>query len=78
MISCKPHQSVAVFKNNIYCFGIPIPGKVNIEKYDISANSWKEIAIENFLSNPFNFAYGFSTIQINESEILFFGGKKFL
>jgi hypothetical protein len=34
--------------------------------------------ITNFLSNPFNFASGFVTAQINDTDILFLGGKKFL
>ena len=34
--------------------------------------------LTNFLCNPFNFASGFSAIQVNKSEILLFGGKKYL
>ena len=78
MITSKPHQSVASFQNSLFCFGIPLPGKINIEKYTIQDNIWREVSISNFLCNPFNFASGFSTIQINKSEILLFGGKKFL
>jgi hypothetical protein len=74
----KPHQSTATFNDTIYCFGIPENRKINVEKYDIGGNEWEEINITNFLSNPFNFASGFVTIQINETDILFLGGKKFL
>lgn len=63
--SIKPHQSTTTFNNSIYCFGIPENKKINIEKYDINANEWEDITITNFLSNPFNFASGFITIQIN-------------
>lgn len=49
-----------------------------MEKYEIESNEWEEISITNFLSNPFNFASGFVTIQINDTDILFLGGKKFL
>ena len=65
MHSVKPHQSTAVFNDSIYCFGIPESKKINIEKYDIKTNQWEEIVIGNFLSNPFNFASGFITCQIN-------------
>lgn len=65
MQSVKPHQSTAVFKDSIFCFGIPESKKINIEKYDIVQNEWEEIVISNFLSNPFNFASGFVTVQIN-------------
>lgn len=74
----KPHQSTSVFGDSIYCFGIPENKKINIERYDIVSNEWEDIFITNFLSNPFNFASGFITLQINENDILFLGGKKFL
>lgn len=74
----KPHQSIALFDQQIFCFGIPAPNKINIEEYDIANDRWKEVILTNFLCNPFNFASGFSTVQINESEILLFGGKKYL
>jgi hypothetical protein len=74
----KPHQSTATFNDSIYCFGIPENKKINIERYDINSNEWEDIVITNFLSNPFNFASGFITLQINENDILFLGGKKFL
>lgn len=38
---------------------------MNIERYDITHNQWEDIVITNFLSNPFNFASGFATAQIN-------------
>ena len=78
MHTIKPHQSTVVFNDSIYCFGIPESKKINIEKYDIQKNVWEEIVIGNFLSNPFNFASGFITTQINSTDILFMGGKKFL
>ena len=62
----------------MYCFGIPEHKKVNIERYSIAENQWEEVTLTNFLSNPFNFASGFTTLQINHSDILFLGGKKFL
>lgn len=74
----KAHQSTCLFENRIYCFGIPSTSKVNIEEYDIETNRWRDIHVQNFLGNPFNFAASFSSIQINDSEILLFGGKKYL
>ena len=74
----KPHQSTSAFADSIYCFGIPENKKINIERYDIASNEWEDIVITNFLSNPFNFASGFITLQINENDIFFLGGKKFL
>lgn len=80
MNTIKPHQSCSIFNstNSIYCFGIPENKKINIEKYHIDKNIWEDIMITNFLSNPFNFAAGFMACQINDKEILLFGGKKFL
>ncbi len=74
----KPHQSAVCFEKYIYCFGIPDQRKVNIERYNIETDRWEDVIVSNFLSNPFNFASGFAALQINHSEILFFGGKKFL
>lgn len=78
MKSSKAHQTICLFGNKIYCFGIPSTSKVNIEEYDTVADRWKDVHIPNFLGNPFNFAASFSAIQINENEILLFGGKKYL
>jgi hypothetical protein len=61
----KAHQSTTTFNDSIYCFGIPENKKINIERYDINSNEWEDITITNFLSNPFNFASGFITLQIN-------------
>jgi len=66
MNASKPHQSCSLFNSSIYCFGIPENKKINIEKFSIEKNVWEEISINNFLSNPFNFAAGFSSCQINE------------
>ena len=74
----KPHQSTCSFDDAIYCFGIPEHKKINIERYDTGRNEWEDIQLTNFLSNPFNFASGFTTVQINRTDILFLGGKKFL
>ena len=61
----KPHQSSALFDKKIYCFGIPSENNLNIEEYSIDKNQWRDIKIANFLCNPFNFAAGFSAMQIN-------------
>jgi hypothetical protein len=74
----KPHQSTTTFNDNVYCFGIPEDSKINMEKYSIGRNEWEEINASNHLSNPFNFASGFVATQINETDILMLGGKRFL
>lgn len=63
----KPHQSIGIFDNKIYCFGIPANNNTNIEEYDIATNKWREVVLTNFLCNPFNFATGFSVLQINDT-----------
>ena len=65
MHASKPHQSCSLFNSSIFCFGIPEQKKINIEKYSIEKAVWEEISINNFLSNPFNFAAGFISCQIN-------------
>jgi hypothetical protein len=78
MNSVKPHQTVAVFRNSIIAFGLSFSETtLNIERLDIDQMKWRQVSVANLLSNPFNFAAGFSAIQINEDEILLFGGKNY-
>lgn len=78
MKTAKAHQTTCLFGEKIYCFGIPSTSKVNIEEYDVAVDRWRDIHIPNFLGNPFNFAASFSALQINEHDMLLFGGKKYL
>lgn len=78
MSAAKPHQTVCVYNNSILAFGLSFnENALNIERYDIDLGKWKSVVVSNLLSNPFNFAAGFSSIQINRDEILLFGGKTY-
>ena len=78
MNAVKPHQSVVVFRNSIIAFGLAFSETtLNIERLDIEQMRWKSMSVSNLLSNPFNFAAGFSSIQVNEDEVLLFGGKSY-
>lgn len=78
MNNAKPHQSVVAFRNSIIAFGLSFSETtLNIERLDVDKLQWKAVSVSNLLSNPFNFAAGFSSIQVNEDEILLFGGKSY-
>lgn len=76
----KPHQSVSLANGSIYAFGLPSNSDFNvsnIECLSLEHETWKTIQLTNLLCNPFLFSAGFSTLQINPSEIVFFGGKRY-
>lgn len=78
MNTVKPHQSVVVYRDSIIAFGLSFgETTLNIERLDIEQMRWKQVSVANLLSNPFNFAAGFSAVQINEDEVLLFGGKNY-
>lgn len=78
MNSVKPHQTVVVYNNSIVVFGLSFnENSLNIERLDLETMKWRQLSVCNLLSNPFNFAAGFSSIQINPHEVLLFGGKTY-
>lgn len=78
MNSIKPHQTVVTFSNSIIAFGLSFnENALNIERLDLEKMEWKPINVANLLSNPFNFAAGFNSIQVNDQEVLLFGGKNY-
>jgi hypothetical protein len=79
MNAVKPHQSVVVFRNSIIAFGLAFSETtLNIERLDIEQMRWKsDQRMPTSSPTRSTFAAGFSAIQVNEDEVLLFGGKSY-